>query len=99
MTKINFLFNRDETLGAGVTDTSSNNPNAKKVLENQEGCGFRASEGTRSEFFSEIEWYFVTLDVTFFFSFLVSQYLFHRKIVLHLRINCQWVVLCQIICD
>ena len=48
--KTNFLFNRDETLGAGVTDTSSNNPNAKKVLENQEGCGFRASEGTRFEF-------------------------------------------------
>ena len=43
------FFCRDQTLGAGVTDPSSNAPNTKLVLENQEGCGFRGSEGTRSE--------------------------------------------------
>ena len=46
-----FLFNLkidfSDTLGADVTDTTSNAPNAKQVLENQEGCGVRGSEGTR----------------------------------------------------
>ena len=36
-----------EVLGTGVTDPNSNAPNSKQVLESQEGCGVRGSEGNR----------------------------------------------------
>jgi hypothetical protein len=40
-------LNFSEVIGAGITDPSSNAPNAKQILENQEGCGVRGTEGTR----------------------------------------------------
>jgi hypothetical protein len=45
--RIGSIFRFRDVIGAGIGDTTSNAPDAKQVLESQEGCGYRGSPGSR----------------------------------------------------